>query len=332
MPALSFTILAGAPGTGKTTLAQQILFHLGTPGRPALYFSILGEPTFKLLRYQQQFAFFEPARVGRDVFFFDLADEVRRGGIGRVREVITREVEQRSPMIVAIDSFRAVQELAEVGGISGLRTFVHDLALILASWDTTSLLISEYREVDYETDPEFTICDGILWLSQQARQNSVTRKLQAVKLRGLAALPGRHTFRITDDGLHIYPRLSNVEPTAAALPEGRCAFGVPGLDEMMRGGIPQGEACLIAGSSGTGKTLMALHFIVEGARQGEPGVMITFEEQPQAHVRKAQRFGWDLPALEAQDLLRMIYLRPVDLSVDEVLSEIQRAVEALGAW
>ena len=61
---------------------------------------------------------------------------------------------------------------------------------------------------------------------------------------------------------------------------------------MLHGGIPTGQACLIIGSSGTGKTLLALHFLVSGAARGDPCVMVTFEEQPQVHIQKARSFGW----------------------------------------
>src|SRR5689334_20820481 len=58
IPEYSFNLIAGSPGTGKTTLAQQMLFTLGTDTRPALHFTVLGEPPLKLMRYQQQFSFF----------------------------------------------------------------------------------------------------------------------------------------------------------------------------------------------------------------------------------------------------------------------------------
>lgn len=329
LPHLSLTIIAGAPGTGKTTLAHQMIFHNGTAERPALYFSVLGEPTVKLLRYQQQFSFFEPERVGREVIYFDLADAVRHGGVSAGLRFITDMVKQHSPGLVAVDSFRAIENLA--GETSGeLRSFTHDLALLLASWDVTSLLIGEYGEEEMQSKPEFTVADGIFWLSQQELTNSVMRKLQVIKLRGMPVLAGRHAFRITGDGLHLYPHVGAIAAVSEP-PAGRAGFGVPGLDEMLHGGIPAGQACLIIGSSGTGKTLLALHFLVSGAEGGDPCVMITFEEQPQVHIQKARSFGWDLEALERRNLLRMLYLRPVDLSVDEVLGEAVRAVSAIGA-
>lgn len=330
LPELSFNIIVGGAGTGKTILAQQILHAVATVERPAIFFSVYGEPILKLLRYQQQFEFFDPSRVGRDIFYFDLADDVRSLGANRAIEVITREVRAHSPAIVAIDSFGAIAELSPEGAPSS-RSFAHDLALRLASWDTTSLLIEEYPAQELPAKPEFTIADGIIWLGQQVRQNAVARKLQVVKMRGLSPLPGRHTFRIDGSGMHVYPRLSPIVDEMAAIPEGRASFDIPGLDAMLQGGVPTGQTCLVAGSSGTGKTLLALHFIMAGAHHGEASVMVGFEERPQEYERKARGFGWNLQTLQTEGLLRMISLRPVDLSVDEVLGEIQQAVTAIDA-
>src|ERR1700731_2654430 len=76
IPEYSFNVIAGAPGTGKTTLVQQILFANATRERPGLFFTALGDPSLKMLRYQQQFQFFDPGRVGVDVHFRNLSDEV----------------------------------------------------------------------------------------------------------------------------------------------------------------------------------------------------------------------------------------------------------------
>lgn len=330
LPELSFTVLVGGAGTGKTILAQQILLAIATTERPAIFFSLHGEPILKLLRYQQQFDFFDPARVGRDIFYFDLADEVRAGGGAHALDLITREVQARTPAIVAIDSFGAIAALNPEGP-ERTRSFAHTLALRLASWDTTSLLLDEEPADNLPAKPELTIADGIIWLGQQVRQNAVTRKLQVVKMRGLSPLPGRHTFRIDPGGVHVYPRLSPIEDAVEAKPQGRASFDVDGLDMMLRGGIPRGQACLVAGSSGTGKTLLGLQFIMAGARRGEANVMVAFEERPQEHARKARSFGWDFPALQQDGLLRIISVRPVDLSVDEVLGAIQQAVRETNA-
>jgi len=104
----SFNLIAGAPGAGKTTLAQQLLFANATKERPALYFTVLGEPTIKLMRYQQQFAFFDSAKVPSAIKFVNLSAEATKGDLGAVLDRIVTEVTAMEPAFVCIDSFRTI--------------------------------------------------------------------------------------------------------------------------------------------------------------------------------------------------------------------------------
>lgn len=331
IPAYSINLVAGPPGSGKTTLVQQILFHNATPDRKALHLSALSEPLLKMLRYQQQFDFFDPGKIPSAISFFDIGRVAREEGLKRTLEVIQQQVEKVSPSFLVIDSFKALEELSGRDADYNIRAFIHDLGVYLAGWEITTFLVGEYSQQDIMTAPEFSVADGILWMSQEVRMNSVTRKLQVVKCRGQEPIPGLHTFRITREGILLFPRSVPLPGREAGVAEGRAGFGIVGLDEMTRGGIPVGQTCIVAGSSGTGKTLMSLHFIVEGTRVGQPGIMVTFEESPREHERKAAGFGWDLPALERQGLLKMIYLRPTDLSVDEVLYQVHQTARAMAA-
>lgn len=328
IPELSLTIIAGVAGAGKTTLGQQIAFHNAAPERPALFLSTLGEPTLKVLRYQQQFAFFKASEVGRSLHFVSLGPEPTDTRV--LLDVIAKHLEQLSPRLLVMDSFRAVEDLLS-GQPGGLRRFVHELATLLPAWQCTGLLIGECRDEDVGTGVEFTVADNVLLLSQEVHHNSVMRRIRVVKARGQAPQPGRHAFRITSSGLEVYPSLPQL-PEVVWQPKGpRASFGVAGLDEMMHGGVPRGQSCMVAGSSGTGKTLLALHFAVAGALAGEPSVVCTFEESRAEHVEKMAAFGWDLEELEHKRLVHMLYLRPVDLSIDEVMHNLRTAVEATGA-
>ena len=333
LPELSFNLIAGGPGAGKTTLAQQFLFANATRERPGLYFTVLGEPTLKLIRYQRQFTFFDPARIGRDVHLLNLSAEAQEGELDAVLERIVAEVERHTPSIVAVDSFRTLGPRGTGVGpsaLAALEHFVQRLALQLTTWETTSILISEYAE-DEQRHPVFTVADSIIWLSQVADRNSVVRKLQVVKVRGQAFMPGLHTFRITGAGLDVFPRIpEQQESRRPAAPE-RLATGVPGLDEMLGGGIPAGDAVMLAGPTGTGKTTFATQFVAAGAAAGERCVVTVFEEYPKSYMTRAKTLGVDLQAMVDAGMLRIIYLRPLDLSVDETLAEILAAVEELGA-
>jgi circadian clock protein KaiC len=156
--------------------------------------------------------------------------------------------------------------------------------------------------------------------------------MQIVKLRGQASVPGLHTFRITNAGLQAFSRTFGLARKAQEpKSQRRLCFGIPELDKMLGGGIPEGDSVLVAGSSGTGKSALATQFIAEGIRQGEPGIVAVFEERPQAYSDRAESFGLDLVTPQNDGKLAILYLRPLDLSVDETMHSIFDAVKKIDA-
>ncbi len=335
LPEFSFNIIAGAPGCGKTTLAHQIMFANATPQKPALYFTVLGEPAIKMLRYQQQYSFFDPAKLGKAIRFINLSDLVLEKDLGGVLEEIIKEVQASNPSIVVVDSFRTVVRKAMSGeaGDMELQGFIQRLALFLTSWQATTFLIGEYTPDELRDNPIFTVCDSLLWLTQNTLRNSVVRKLQIMKLRGQSSVPGLHTIRITGDGLQAFSRTLGLAGAKIERPLNprRLSTGVPELDKMMNGGFLEGDSVLIAGPSGTGKSAIATQFVAEGIRQGEACIAAIFEERPRGYVARASTFGLDLATPQRSGMLEILYLRPLDLSVDETMQEILDAVKRLNA-
>jgi circadian clock protein KaiC len=329
----SFNIIGGMPGCGKTTLAHQIIFANATPKKPALYFTVLGEPVIKMLRYQQQFSFFDESKLGNAVRFINLSDVALEQDLKSVLEEIIKQVTAANAGIVVVDSFRTLARKA--GSSSGemeVQSFIHHLAQFLTSWEATTFLIGEYAEEEVRENPLFTMVDGILWLSQVTERNSVVRKLQVMKLRGQATVPGLHTVRIGEGGLQAFSRTlgligSRTKPTRRR----HLSTGVAELDKMLNGGIPEGDSLLVAGPSGTGKSALATQFIAEGLRQGESGIMVIFEERPEGYIERAATFGLKLKAPERKGTLEILYLRPLDLSVDETMQAILDAIKRVGA-
>ena len=111
----------------------------------------------------------------------------------------------------------------------------------------------------------------------------------------------------------------------------RLSIGIPELDKMLGGGLLEGDSLLIAGPSGTGKSALATQFIAEGLRQGEPGIIAVFEERPKGYADRASGFGLNLKTPQKKGTLEILYLRPLDLSVDETLQEILDAIARVGA-
>src|SRR5512133_3402993 len=113
LPEFSFNIRAGSPGCGKTTLAHQFVFANATPERPALFFTVLGEPAIKMLRYQQQFRFFDQSKLNSAIRFLNLSDVVIEQDLGAVLDKIVSEVEATNPSVVVVASFRTVVRKAQ---------------------------------------------------------------------------------------------------------------------------------------------------------------------------------------------------------------------------
>ena len=333
IPEFSFNLIAGGPGGGKTTLAHQIMFANATPERSAVYFSIIGEPPIKMLRYQQQYEFFDAAKVGDgSVRFVHLGQEALDGGMAKVLASIEKELESSNPEIVVVDSFRAMARtaLAGPGGERELTDFMQRLALVLTSYQATTFLIGEYSDGEHDS-AVFTVADGLVWLYQAVDRNSVVRKLQVMKMRGQGQIPGLHTARISDAGYNVFPRLLKPADVVNDRPLAhRLSTGVKGLDEMMGGGIPSGYSVLIAGPSGSGKTVLSNQFIIEGVKRGEKGIVAIFEKRPNDYLQTTPR-GEEFEKLVREKKLEVIYLRPLDLSIDETLLELRDAVKRVGA-
>lgn len=321
----SLNLIAGRPGTGKTTLAHQLMFALTRPGRTALYLTALGEPPAKMLRHQEQYSFFRPEELHRSIHFLNLASVGGSNDTELMLQKIQEAVEEHKPSLLFIDSFRSLFAALHRGqaGAAGLPAFLHQMALLMRGWQATTFLVAEYLDPDRE-DPLFTVADGILWLHNQAEGNDGSRKLEVVKLRGQETLPGLHTFRIGHEGLRVFapwvnPLANRVPPT------GRAETGIHGLDGMLGGGIPRGTSFLVAGPSGSGKTIFADAFLLAGAKAGENSVIAVFEQRP-PRLRS--------PALEKlihDGRVSMVETGSTCLEVDEIAQLIVLEVDRMNA-
>ena len=328
LPEFSFNLIAGPPGCGKTTLAHQMMFSMAGPQRRALYFTVLGEPPLKMLRYQQQFDFFDSEAIGPAIRFVNLSEDTLAGDLDLVLKRIVGEVETFNPAFVFVDSFRSVvlASTSDSSPHNTLQQFVQQLGMAMTSWQATTFLIGEYF-AETDANPVFTVSDGLIWLRQSVVRNSMVRKIEIMKMRGQPTLPGLHTFRIDTAGIEVFAPALHIAPlapqTAAGSP--RLRMGVPRLDEMLGGGLPRGYSLLVAGPSGSGKSILAAAFLAEGARLGETGVIAAFEQHPTQSRSPA------IATLIAGGHVGLVDSRAPDLSLDETLRLLLSEIRRLGA-
>src|SRR5688572_4803650 len=327
-PANSINIIMGHPGSGKTIFAEQLIFHNASDSRPILYLTTLSEPLAKVVRYLDGFSFYDENKLGTQVIFEDVGPQLAKDGAQAILPVLREAIRTMSPKIIVIDSFKAVHDLA--GSVAERRRIVYEMTALLTSYGTTAFLLGEYTEDDILVYPEFAVADGIVELSRRRLGNRDERFFRVFKIRGSSYLEGAHAFRITPSVLDIYPRLvtpripEDYEPAVE-----RVSTGVPGLDEMLDGGVWRGTTTLLAGPSGAGKTTIGLQFALEGARQGEPTLYMNFQENPTQLIRTIRGLGVDLEQAQSQGL-DLVYASPVELQIDSIIVDMFRRIQQRG--
>jgi circadian clock protein KaiC len=326
LPAYAISLIMGRPGSGKTIIAQQYAFRNSSPERPAVYLSTVSEPLEKIVRFGQGLDFFQQAAIGKSIFYEDLGAIVNHNGLAGVTDQVTAVLKERRPGLMVIDSFKALQAFAH--DHREFRKFLHELAGRLGAFPTASLWVGEYEEAEIGSMAEFAVADAILDLSSLKIGQREIRFLRVGKLRGSGFLSGLHAYRLTGSGIQVFPRLADAPiEREYTMGEARVSSGIEALDGMLADGYWPGASTLVAGPSGSGKTLMGLHFIFNGARQGEPGVVATLQENTTQLQRIAGGFGWSLNEANVE----VMYRSPVDIYIDEWVYELLHRVERTGA-
>ncbi|HET9620021.1 MAG TPA: ATPase domain-containing protein [Kofleriaceae bacterium] len=331
----SVYMLIGRPGVGKTILANQLCYHQATHGRRAVFFTLLTESHAGMLAHLRRMTFFTEAVVGDSMVYFSGYKVLEDAGLAGLARLVGKAMTDRSPSLVVIDGFGAVSAAAEDGNET--KQLVRQLQAFSASVGCATVLIS-CAGADL-VQPEHTIVDGVIELSQDLNGQRTLRHLQVRKLRGGRPITGRHTVEITDAGLAVHPRfeadLENRDPSERPRPmprvrhgDARVCFGIPGLDAMMRGGPVVASTTMLLGCSGAGKTTLALSFLAAGAAAGEPGLFFGMYEQPEDLIDKCGRLGIPLQAGIDAGKIEMLWERPIegvlDVLADRLLAHIRR--------
>lgn len=328
-PVNSINIVMGEPGSGKTILAEALAFanaNVAADPRPILYLTTLSEPLDKVVRYLQQFSFFDQDKVVSGAIRYDsIAIELEEHGVAALVPKLTEIITTVAPKIIVIDSFKAVHDLST--SMSEMRRMLYEVSGLLTAYETTAFFLGEYSEDQIPTFPEFAVADGMVELARKKHGTRDERYLRVLKLRGSNYQEGLHAFRITGNGLDVFPRLTSpAVPRSYTADLDRLSSGIPALDTLLGGGVWAGGTTLLEGPTGAGKTTLALQFVLEGVKLGEPGLYVNFQENPTQLARSVHGLGIDLTEAEQRGL-HYIYASPVELQIDSILIELFRTIQ-----
>jgi len=321
-------LVAGPPGAGKTVLSNHVCFgHVAAGGR-TVYITVLAETHTRLLAQLASFDFFTHAPLGKTMNYFSGYQHLETAGLPGLLEFLRSVVRDQRATLLVLDGLAPLHDAATSD--LAYRHFLHDLAAYGEAFGCTTLLVTESDAASAR--PQYTMMDGVVLLHDRMVGGRAVRELQVLKLRGGAYLRGMHGFDITEAGVTVYPRLETLYPTPAiaAPTHARRSLGVPGLDAMLGGGLAAGTATMVLGTPGSGRTVLALHFLADGARHGETGLLLSFFEPPVRLREKAVRLGMAAEVVAADGPVAMLWQTALDGQLDELANRLLAAVEQRG--
>ncbi len=321
-------VMAGAPGTGKTILAQQACFANATTEHRCVYYTTVSEPHTKLVRHLEQFSFFDPEALGTRVEHIHLGDflrPARQDGLAPLVSEIVRKTLDEEPAIVVVDSAKMLRDFADE---RELRDSLYDLTGRISQTATVLLLIGEYTPEELRSGIEFSLADGIIQFEYESREPVDRRWLRIAKMRGGSYRSGKHTFQIGSAGVEVFPRIETLVPHVVNAVSGQVPSGIPGLDGLMSGGAKQGDATLVTGPSGVGKTTFGLRWLTQGADLGKRCLYVTFQDTADQLVGVAAAFGWDLTSAGASESVSISYVPMGDLDLDVLATAVRSELRA----
>ena len=320
----ALVVVVGPTGAGKTVLASQILFHSVQQGHRGLILTAYSENHTKLLEHLRPLRFFDEQAVGTSLTLLSLPSIVDMD-IQTATSMIIRMIRESGARIVLLDGFQGITD--QVSSATGLRQLLATIAVQLAYLQVTLLVTLTGTARDEPITSGLTSADVVLGLHYSLDGWHHSRRMEVLKQRGRSHLPGAHSYRITDTGVTVFPRLETRKPRLLQpRPTGREPFHLAELDTLLGGGLTAGTVTLVGGAPGVGKTTLGLVWALSATTPASTSILLNFEEALPELQTKAGFLG--LPLDEAQNAGAFIHLHfsPVELNPDEMAARLLQAL------
>jgi len=327
------TLVSGISGSGKTVFSAQFLYE-GTVkfGENGVFVTFEESPR-DIIRHTEGFGWNINKLVKEKKWAFvdaspDEANSVEVGqyDLGAFVARIAYAVKKVKAKRVVIDSVSILFANYQDSGV--VRRGLYKLIANLKKSNATCVMTAERSIEDGQISRygvEEFVSDNVMLLHSRLNSGGEReRTVEILKFRGSTHDSEEAPVLVTAEGMMTYPRL---RPTLKGkVFSQKISTGIKGLDTLLCGGVYKNSTTLITGASGAGKTIAALHFIMEGVKKGEKSLLIEFEESPDQLYRNAASFGWDLKKHVKNGLVKLICHYPADLKAEQYLKIIQDMV------
>ncbi|GIV96776.1 MAG: circadian clock protein KaiC [Herpetosiphonaceae bacterium] len=322
-------VVTGLPGTGKTILTQQIGFHIASKGHQVVTVTALAESHERLLSHLESFEFFDPALVGSKVYYLSASRLFIEQGLLPSLHDLRQLISSPRADVLIFEGLSAVGKLAATE--IDFRRFLFELNTHLMLMSCMGLFVADSDPDNSISGPEYTLTDTVIMMHRQTQAQRHIREIEVLKSRGTGAVTGQHLFEIASRGVMVYPRLEAFKDHTPTLwGDVSKKTGLAEVDQLLAGGLPKGSMTMLLGEPGTGKTLLGLNFIVEGGRQGEPGLVWSFQQPGEGLIKQAAGVGLELDQLVDQGLVTIHWQPPLELLIDKEFYLLQRTIEERG--
>lgn len=312
-------LIMGRPGTGKTTLGNQACFSHVASGRRAVYVTLLAETHTRMLKNMTSMAFFDADAIGTNIAYVGAYLVLRERKLGGLLQLLRRVLADEKPSLMVLDGLTAANALGEPD--SAMKEFVAELQVLTDMSRCTTIVLANMNASN-AAGAEHSMVDGMIELTLDRNSQRVVREVEVLKFRGGEHMLGRHDLEITPRGIVVRPRteqlLARRTQSSQATHYRRVPTGIAHLDDMLRGGLLASSSTMLLGFSGSGKTMLSLHFLEDGARRQEPGLYFGFYESPERLIEGAEHLGLGMRAHVDAGLVEIMWQPALRYGLDEL--------------